>query len=206
MRIDRRWHLVIAAVALFLVVGVAAWSDDDRDDITVRWDIPHVTFTPVVTVFAGGSASALAQDGSKITLTGSGTFEPGESEDVTGGGTWKTFNPAGASTGSGTYKVRRLIRFEVAPGVQTSTVVDKIGELKDSRAALAFLRISYSDGSKGILVVSCHLNGNSPADATPASVFEGVTASKGFVNYWNHVGPVGDEGRTNFHVVPRTED
>jgi hypothetical protein len=212
MRIDRRWYLVIAAVVLFLVVGMA-WSDDDRDDITLRWDIVHLsTFTPL-TFFAGGSASALAQDGSKITLTGSGTFQPGESDDVTGGGTWQTFNSAGVSTGTGTYKVRRLIRFEGAPGVPRSTTVDHIGDgtLKDVRAGLVFLRVSYSDGSKGVLVVSCGLSGNPPPtpppDATPASVFEGVTASKGFVDYWNHVGPVGgvDGGRTLFHVVPHQE-
>jgi len=46
-------------------------------------------------------------------------------------------------------------------------------------------------------VVSCHFNG------TPNSVFEGITASKGFVDYWNRVPPAPgvDANRTAFHVV-----
>src|SRR5713226_10610243 len=85
------------------------------DGMTVRWDIINVDFT-TGTISAGGVASADANDGSKITLTGSGTFQPGDKDDVTGGGTWKTFDPAGTSTGTGTYRVSRLVRFDVAPG------------------------------------------------------------------------------------------
>jgi len=59
------------------------------------------------------------------------------------------------------------------------------------------LRIQYSDGEQGILVVSCHLVG------TPDSVFEGITASKGFVTYWNAEPPLPgvDANRTLFHVT-----
>src|SRR5216683_2814456 len=65
----------------------------------MRWDIISVNFA-TGTASAGGVASARANDGSKITLTGSGTFRsnPGNPQDVTGGGTWQT------STGSGTYQ------------------------------------------------------------------------------------------------------
>lgn len=207
MRIDRRWYLTTGGILLFLAMGIAARADDA---ITLRWDLLHVTFMSTGNIIdAGGSASALAQDGSKITLTGSGTFQPGDSEDVTGGGTWATFSPAGASTGHGTYEVRRLIRFEGAPGVQASNAVDHIGDgtLKDNRAGLLAVLISYSDGSKGILFVSCDLPGNGPnhIGGAPESMFEGVTASKGFTDYWNHVGPAAgvDSGRTLFHVLPR---
>ncbi len=141
----------------------------------------------------GGVASALANDGSKITLTGSGTFERGE--DASGGGTWKTFSLAGVLTGSGTYKVTGFVSFALAPGT-LSGIVDLIGNLADARAGLAILRISYSDGSKGVLAISCNLDG------TPDSVFEGITASKGFTDYWNRVAPVDgvNANRTVFHV------
>jgi len=46
--------------------------------------------------------------------------------------------------------------------------------------------------------VSCHLVG------TPDSVFEGVTATKGFVDYWNREAPPappGNADRTTFHVL-----
>ena len=74
------------------------------------------------------------------------------------------------------------------------------GDLTDIRAGLLFVRIAYSDGSKGVLVVSCHLDGS------PAAIFEGITASKGYVDYWNRVPPIGaptpvDWNRTLFHIV-----
>src|SRR2546430_17023412 len=50
----------------------------------MRWDIISVNFG-TGTVSAGGVASAFANDNSKITLTGTGTFRsnPGNPQDVT---------------------------------------------------------------------------------------------------------------------------
>src|SRR2546425_6978746 len=66
----------------------------------MRWDIIDVDFA-TGTLSAGGVASARANDGSKITLTGSGTFRSnaGSPQDGTGGGAWQTFAAPGASTG-----------------------------------------------------------------------------------------------------------
>jgi hypothetical protein len=211
MRLNR-WWILGAALSLLPVLVVA----DTRDDAaTIRWDIIHiVTFSSSGNVIAeGGMASALAQNKSMITLTGSGTFTLGDSDDVTGGGTWKTVAPPPESTThSGTYRVTRLIRFDVAPGAQTSNAKDLIGDgtLADNRGGLVILRIAYSDGSKGILVVSCDLPGNpAPGPAgSPDTLFEGITASKGFVDYWNRAAPVPkvDGNRTLFHVLPTNED
>ncbi len=158
----------------------------------MRWDIIDVNFA-TGTLSAGGVASAQANDGSEITLTGSGTFRsnPGNPQDVTGGGTWRT------STGSGTYEVTEFVRFEVAPGTPPLPH-DNIGNLADSRGGLLVVRVAYSDGSEGTLVVSCHIVG------TPDAVFEGVTASKGFIDYWNREAPPappGNANRTTFHVI-----
>jgi len=158
----------------------------------MRWDIISVDFS-TGTLSAGGIASARANDGSEITLTGSGTFRsnPGNPQDVTGGGTWQT------STGSGTYEVIELVRFEVGPGTPPLPH-DNIGNGADSRAGLLLVRIAYSDGSEGTLAVSCHLVG------TPDAVFEGVSTSKGFVDYWNREAPPappGNANRTVFHVI-----
>jgi len=63
----------------------------------MRWDIISVDFG-TGTLSASGMASARANlDLSKITLTGSGTFRsnPGNPRDVTGGGTWQTFDASG---------------------------------------------------------------------------------------------------------------
>src|SRR2546428_7875995 len=66
----------------------------------MRWDIISVDFG-TGTVSAGGVASARANDGSKITLTGSGAYRsnPGNAQDVTGGGTWQTFDASGGGAG-----------------------------------------------------------------------------------------------------------
>src|SRR5712691_7265581 len=89
-------------------------SESEREQ-EFRWDIISVDFA-TGTLSAGGVASEKANDGSKITLTGSGTFRTDDTDDVRGGGTWQTLDATGAATGSGTYHVRRLVSFTVAPG------------------------------------------------------------------------------------------
>jgi hypothetical protein len=207
MKIKRRWFLGILTALLF-VAGVPSVAVGQAAH--VRWDIISIN-AGVVT--PNGVASARANDCSKITLTGSGTFVApagggGTSGAVTGGGTWQTFSgfascpcnstATGTSAGSGTYEVTGLVRWELAPGTLLPFgLVDTIDDGTPS-AGLAVLRIAYSDGSRGILVVSCHLSG------TPNSVFEGITASKGFVDYWNREAPTNvpfvDADRTLFHV------
>lgn len=165
---------------------------------TLRWDIVHLFFTDPVQVTEGGEASAKANDGSRITLTGKGTFVPGDPRAVTGGGTWTTQDPQGATTGSGTYTVTELLYWQDAPGRQGPPVVNRVvrGNYADTRAGLAVFRVKYSNGSNGTLVVSCRLGGS------PASIFEGVTASMGFVTYWNKEpdAPGIDANRTLFSI------
>ncbi len=116
------------------------------------------------------SASALAVDGSSIQLTGTGTFAPDDPDDVTGGGTWSV-----STGGSGEFQVKRLVRFELAPGS---------APIPSRRAGLAFLGVAYSDGSRGVLTVSCAL----PV-GTPSNLEDGAHASKGFVDYFNRQPP-----------------
>ena len=209
MRINRRWILG-AAISLLPVLPMLAVADSEGAN-TIRWDIIHIAkFDPHGNVIeANGKASASAQNKSMMTITGSGTFIVGDSDDVTGGGTWQIVAPPPESTTTrGSYRVTGLVRFDLAPGAQTSNAKDHIGDgtLADNRGGLAILRISYSDGSKGILVVSCDLPGNPPPGprGSPDSIFEGITASKGFVDYWNRAAPTPgvDANRTLFHVVP----
>src|SRR2546426_2296648 len=83
----------------------------------MRWDIISVDFG-TGTVSAGGVASARANlDLSKITLTGSGTYRsnPGNAQDVTGGGAWRAFDARGAAAGRGTHTMTGLVGFSFAP-------------------------------------------------------------------------------------------
>ena len=52
-----------------------------------------------------------------------------------------------------------------------------------------------------------NLRRENDAYAAPPSIFEGITASKGFVDYWNRVAPVGgvDGNRTLFHVLAQDQ-
>jgi hypothetical protein len=173
------------------IPGVSAKTAGSPNAL-MRWDIIDIDFA-TGTASAGGVASAFANDNSKITLTGTGTFRsnPGHPQDVTGGGTWET------STGSGTYEVTGFVSYVLSPGT-FPLAHDNIGNPADVRAGLAVLKISYNDGSDGVLVFSCNLPGASDA------VFEGVTASKGFVDYWNREAPPtppGNADRTVFHVI-----
>jgi hypothetical protein len=217
MRTDRRRFsisLILLVVPLVFALNARAAGDGDPAGTTYRWDIIKITSFNPLTVFEGGFASALANDGSKITVTGHGKFDPQELDEVTGGGTWTTIAPDGTTvTGSGTYQVQQLIRFTLAPGFANAGTIDNIpgakSDLSDHRAGLLFVRIAYSDGSKGVLVVSCRLPGGPDLVArppAPAPIFEGITASKGYVDYWNRVPPIGaptpvDGNRTLFHIL-----
>ena len=202
MRSSKKLRLVVStlvvlaiAATLSLASGIIAFADGTK----MRWDIVGLdTSTTPATIVAGGADTAAAQDGSTIRVTGSGTFVVGESDEVTGGGTWTTVASDGTTTtGSGTYKVTGLVRFGLAPGTFTfPALLDGIGDAANARPGLAVLRIAYSDGRGGILVVSCRLVG------TPSSVFEGITATKAFVDYLNKKSGVG----TLFHVIPENED
>jgi len=186
-------RLAIAVVLLSLLIGGGIVH---AAKTRIRWDLTNITGG----ISAGGKASALARDGSKITVTGSGTFRAaGKSQDVGGGGNWETFDKDGKSTGSGAYQVTGRIQWVEAPGALPAALVDNIGDKANARGGLAILSISYSDGSEGILVVSCHL----PTGA-PDTIFEGITATKEFVDFFNaQADAPGVEGnRTIFHVVP----
>ena len=193
LRISRR-HVLKGAGAMGVLGAlsgpVVAGADDGGDGPRFRWDI----LTPAAAITPGGQLSAKASDGSLLTMTGSGTFRPGHPDDVTGGGTWTT---AGGAVGSqsGTYRVRSLVTFTQAPGALPPDSVDLIGRVADARAGFAVLRIGYSNGSSGVLCFSCMLPGS------PDSVLEGITASMGFVDFWNSV----VAPQTIFHVVRRRD-
>lgn len=183
----KRSLLILAT--LFASVGIAYAGEQ------VRWDIVNLPpFCPA----PGGVASALANDNSKITMTGSGTFVSSSGRHdgtraVTGGGTWATVNASGAATGGGTYEVTGLVRWERAPGVLNCPNDPTEGTRS---AGLAVFEIEYSDGSEGVLLVSCRLAGS------PSSVFEGIAASKDFVTYNRNIEPVAgvNANRTLFHI------
>ena len=200
-------HLLLGIVVPLAVLSIRA--DNDHGATRMRWDIIHISSFAPLTINAGGQASAKANNGSWITISGSGTFlvnaGKGQPHAVTGGGVWETFDEDGTSTASGTYEVTGLVVWNNVEGSPVPGTIDNIGDgtLADNRAGLLVLQIRYSDGASGSMVVSCHLPGVGPPE-TPETVFEGITATKAFVAYWNRVAPAAgvDGNRTLFHVLP----
>jgi len=119
----------------------------------------------------------------------------GGSGAVTGGGTWETFSSAGFSTGSGSYEVRELVTFELA-NFQSPGLNDNIGDTDERANGVAVLRIEYSDGKRGVLIIGCHGPG------APDGIFEGIAVTKGFTTYDRVEAPLAtvDANRTIFHV------
>jgi hypothetical protein len=180
---------VVAKLArLFLVIAVLLSSavafgsgTGDNEESKFGWDL--LNYDPSTnTLVPGGVNSSLANDGSMITLTGTGTFvvpQNGKpSSAVTGGGTWTTTDPSGTQTGRGNYTVEQLVRFDERPFKLLTGVNVFFGNVRYVRGGLLFLTVAFDDGTHGVLVVSCNLAGQ-PID------FEGITASKGPVYYLN---------------------
>jgi hypothetical protein len=193
-----RWLLPIVVLVLsVLATAPVAFSRSDH----VRWDIVSLDFsTTPATANPGGEAFATADTHLKIRFTGTGTFvapaSGGTSGAVTGGGDWETFVDD-VSTGSGTYQVTKLASWEFANFQTPGTIIDHIGDVNERASGNAVFLIEYSDGSKGTLVIGCHGPG------APDGIFEGVTATKGYVTYWNPEvppPPPGDANRTLFHL------
>jgi hypothetical protein len=184
----------IASVGVLWVLAVHV-PDAHAQAAHVRWDIAGFSPGPPGTLVTGGADSALADDSTGITLTGSGTFVApaggaGSSGAATGGGTWQTFDKMGMPTGNGTYRVTGLVRWDEAPGTLDGAAVDGIAPQYPTRAGLVVLRVQYSDGDDGVLIVSCALVGS------PPGIFEGITVSKSFLDYWNRI-----PGLTLFHAL-----
>src|ERR671935_2806344 len=200
MRSHTRVLAVAALAATLLALTSLAVAASGRGAQHVRWDIISLTAaTTPPTMAAGGHAEAKAPDGERIRLTGHGTFVAppggnGGSGAVTGGGTWQTFNAAGAPTGSGSYAVTALVSWEFA-NVQTATFNDTIDEGRRANGT-AVLQITFSDGEQGVLTVGCHGPG------APPGIFEGIATTKAFKTFYDVQPPTAgvDANRTIFHV------
>lgn len=194
---------IIKAAAATAAIGAlaapgAALADEEEPERRVRWDLINVATGCVA---PGGVASARSNDGSRITVSGTGTFPDVRNKcrkDVTGGGSWTVVaTDPRCFPGSGTFTVTELLSWTTAGGTPPLPC-DTIGERKDNTSGLARLRVRYSNGKSGSLTISCHFVG------TPDCVFEGITATMDYEDFWNREAPVGMPGSPNFKEGNRT--
>ena len=194
-----------AAVALSLF-ALAGPSVVRGQDTKLRWDLISVQFRAPAApniVSPGGTDSAVANSAAgmprlRIKLTGSGTFSPWDSTDVTGGGDYVIADLQGKVIDSGSYTVTQLISW-VLDSVSLPVNVNNItgGAADDFRNGLAVFRIAYADGSKGVLIVSCAGPGASD------NPYEGISVTKGTVHFQVPDAPVAnvDANRTVFTAL-----
>ncbi len=127
---------VLAVLALVPASALAATANGNHD--TYRWVVGATT----------PGATAMAPDGSTITLTGSGTFTAGPSNTASGGGSYSL-----SSGGSGRFSVTGVQGF-VSYGAGTALPGAFGGEVK--------LNVTLSNGASGVLTIIC-LQGSPPA-------------------------------------------
>ncbi len=161
---------VLASLALFAFSGTAAAAGANGNHDTYQF---YIGVEGVVE----GPDVAMAQDGSSVTLVGSGQFNAGPSKSAIGSGTYVLKNPAGQTTGTGTWRVTGMLGFVSYGNATPEGLPDFLF------GGLAKLRVSLSNGSAGILTIFCLLG------VPPAGMDEGVSlelANGG--NYTNQAG------------------
>src|ERR1700694_6327570 len=80
-----------AAVGALGALGVPSIAfADEGNGGRIRWDL--IELTPP-DIRAGGEDTASSEGETMLNWTGSGTFSPGQSRAVTGGGTWNRHHP-----------------------------------------------------------------------------------------------------------------
>ncbi len=178
MKIQKSWVLLALVAVVLAAISFPIYRA--RADGNSQFQFNITTTAPV-------AASSLAEDGSKISFRGTGTFNLDDPEEVTGGGTWETDDSSGNVTGSGSWQPTRLVKWDLGPGAVANPAI---------KGGLAFFQITYDDGARGILGVSCHLPG------APPSVSEGIIASKDFILYGGHV----HAGPTFFVLLSQNEN
>jgi hypothetical protein len=133
--------------------GIASASDANGNHDSYAWT---VGFDPPF------SDTAIAPDGSTITMSGSGTFKAGPGKTASGSGTYSL-----SSGGSGTWTVTGVQGFVSYGNATPQGLPDSFfgGEVK--------LRVSLSNGSDGVLTITCLLG------SPPPSKMEGIAVILG---------------------------
>ncbi len=144
----RSFMLAVLALGLLLgVSGLAAASDANGNHNTYIWIVGATT----------PSDTAIAPDGSTITMTGSGTLTAGPGNTASGGGTYSL-----SSGGSGTWTVTGVQGFvSYGPAGPSFPPGFTGGEAK--------LNVTLSNGATGVLTIICLLG------SPPAGKEEGIT-------------------------------
>jgi hypothetical protein len=147
-----RLALLAACVAPFAIAPTVAFAADANGN--------HENYAWKVGATTPGD-TAIAPDGSTITMSGRGTLMAGPDNTASGGGTFSL-----SSGGSGTWAATGVLGF-VSYGPAGS------GFPPGFTGGAAKLNVSLSNGSTGVLTIFCELG------SPPAGAHEGITVVLG---------------------------
>jgi len=139
-----------------LAAGLSAISVAPGTALAAKSSQNHASYTWVVG-FTTPSDTAMAPDGSTITMTGSGSLQAGPGHSAGGGGTFSK-----SSGGSGTFTVTGMQGFvSYGSGSAQGLPADLFG-------GEAKVKVALSDGTSGVLTIFCVLG------SPPMGKMEGI--------------------------------
>jgi hypothetical protein len=155
---NRLWvTLVIVLFGLFVFTGSAAATDANGNHDS------YFFYIGVTAVGIEGPDVTLAQDGSSVTLVGSGQLHAGPSKSASGSGTYVLKDATGQTTGSGTWTTTGILGLVSYGNATPEGLPDFLF------GGMTKLEVSLSNGESGVLTVFCTLG------IPPAGVDEGVS-------------------------------
>jgi len=114
----------------------------------------HDTYQFFAGVNVPGPDVATAQDGSTVTLSGSGTFKAGPNKTASGGGTYTIKDPVGNVVAFGTWTVTGILGFVDYGPLPTDTT------LHGGQAKLAVNLVGFDDG---VITITCLIGSPPPS-------------------------------------------
>ncbi len=168
--------LLCLAAAVVWGTAVPSTAGGDSRQPTVRFDVVSVVDGAAV---GGGTAVSTAVGpagfvGDTLTITATGTAEPGEGE-ASGGGTFVHEAPDGSVKVAGVYTVTRFVSWTPTSGSFAATgLIDAVGDAsEEAHAGVLEVRIRLWSGGNavgsGLMTITCALPG------APAGLEEGFT-------------------------------
>jgi len=147
--------LVVGLMSALPLAGLAADANNNHD--------PYAFLIGTGDPGPVGPDVAAAQNGSTVTIVGSGSFKAGPDQDFAGAGTYRLKDAQGNTTSAGTWGVTGVLGF-VSYGSASAQGLPAFlwgGQVK--------LGVHLSNGADGVLTVFCVLG------SPPAGKDEGVT-------------------------------
>jgi MYXO-CTERM domain-containing protein len=174
---------------LALMLGLGALpSNAHAADLPYKWFLVHVVFHPDqsktvgITVTVNGQDLTRAGDGSTLTTTGGGSFDP-DSKQADGTGQYTIKDGAGKVTSQGSYQVTGFVSWQQLPGgFPPGFKVDGDGAAPPGMApssGILKLNVKLDKLGDGVMVVNCKL----PTTPGAAGLEEGVVLTVGNFNF-----------------------